>query len=198
MTAGRPREFDYDKALDQAIRVFWAKGYEGASMPDLTEAMGMNRPSVYAAFGNKEELFRKALARYAENAGVEIQKLLDVPRVCDAVERYLMYSADKLASPQTPRGCLAVQGALVGSEQSGGACSEASKTRERTVELLDARFKKAVDDGQLQQGTDTHALARFYTTIMQGMSVQSLSGVSCRELKAIAQQALKALPTIKV
>src|SRR5206468_3156330 len=81
---GRPREFDADKALDQALRIFWKHGYEGASLPELTRAMGINRPSMYAAFGNKEALFRKAVERYMQMAGGWIQEALEQPTGADA------------------------------------------------------------------------------------------------------------------
>lgn len=194
MTAGRPREFDYDKALDQAVRVFWSKGFEGTSMPDLTDAMGMNRPSIYAAFGNKEELFRKALERYSQNAVAHFRTLLNAPTVREAVERFLLGSADSYACTETPRGCMSVQAALVGSEDCASACNEAARRREAIVEVLAERFKKGIMDGDLPAGTDTKELARFYTTVLQGMSVQSVGGASCAELKAIAHRALAALP----
>ncbi len=194
MAAGRPREFDYDKALDQAIHVFWKKGYEGTSMPDLTDAMGMNRPSIYAAFGNKEELFRKALERYSENAAVFFRKQLDKPDLRDAIESFLTGAVSSFSCNDKPRGCLSVQGALVGSDEAKTACKEASECREIVVTVLQERFKKALAEGDLATGTDIKELARFYTTIIQGMSVQSAGGATKKELSAIAQHALRALP----
>ena len=197
MTAGRPREFDYDKALDQAMHVFWRKGFEGTSLPDLTAAMGINRPSLYAAFGNKEELFRKALDRYAQNAAEHLRELLDVPTVQEAVERFLLGSADSLTCKENPRGCLAVQGALVGSEESKAACNEARAHRNALCKILQERFEQGIKDGDLPKKTDTLELARFYTTVLNGMSVQSVNGLGCAEMKAIAKRAIAALPVSK-
>src|SRR5207245_2576808 len=111
--AGRPRSFDLDKALDAALQVFWRKGYEGASLPDLTEAMGINRPSLYAAFGNKEELFRTVVIRYIEGPAAFVRKALDEPTARAAAERLLTGAVDLVTDPKNPRGCLLVQGALV-------------------------------------------------------------------------------------
>jgi AcrR family transcriptional regulator len=194
MTAGRPRQFDYDDALEKAMHVFWSKGFEGTSMPDLTEAMGMNRPSIYAAFGNKEELFRKALERYTEQSLAAFRDLLDAPTVREGLERLFCGSADKFACKERPRGCLAVQGALVGSADAANVCADTAKQREAMVDVLRERFERGLKEGDLKAGTDTAGLARFYVTILQGMAVQSASGVACADLKAIAHRALEALP----
>src|SRR5262245_44794102 len=115
---GRPREFDTDKALDAALAVFWSKGYEGAALPDLTDAMGINRPSLYAAFGNKEELFRRVVDRYIAGPAAYVRQTLKEPTARAAVERLLTQAIDVVTNPKTPRGCLLVSGALV----CGDAC----------------------------------------------------------------------------
>src|SRR5438094_9922303 len=107
-TVGRPRAFDVDEALDQALKVFWRKGYEGTSLPDLTKAMGINRPSLYAAFGNKEELFRKALDRYAEGPAAYAAEALNEPTARAVAELLLEGSVNLLTDPRNPRGCLVV------------------------------------------------------------------------------------------
>src|SRR5690242_19926669 len=109
---GRPRAFDPDKALDRALNVFWRKGYEGASLPDLTRAMGINRPSMYAAFGNKESLFRKAMDRYIKGPASYARQALDEPTARAVVDRLFEGMLDSMANPRNPRGCLVVQGAL--------------------------------------------------------------------------------------
>src|SRR5205823_4335567 len=122
---GRPREFDMDKALDRALKVFWRKGYEGASLPDLTKAMGINRPSLYAAFGNKEALFRKVLDRYVEGPAAYVRAALNEPTARAVAERLLAGAIDLLADPRNPRGCLMVQGAL--------ACGDATDSVRREL-----------------------------------------------------------------
>lgn len=194
MTAGRPRQFDYDAALDKAIHVFWQKGFEGASLPDLTDAMGINRPSMYAAFGNKEELFRKALARYADKSIVFMREQLDAPTVREGLERFFCGSAEAFSCTERPRGCFAVQGALVGSDECETARQDAIARREAVVTLLKERFERGVADGDLPRDADPAGLARFYATVMQGMAIQSASGASCAEMKDIAQRALAAFP----
>src|ERR1700732_2110079 len=114
---GRPRSFDIDGALDRALRVFWRKGYEGASLSDLTKAVGVSRPSLYAAFGGKEALFRKALDRYLNGPAAYTQEALKEPTARAVVQRLLRGAADLNTAPRNPGGCLTVQGAL--------ACGEA-------------------------------------------------------------------------
>src|SRR5271165_4690093 len=112
MPSGRTRQFDVDEALDRALEVFWARGYEGATLPDLTSAMGINRPSLYAAFGNKEELFRKVLDRYAKGPACYLREALEEPRARGVAERLLNGTIDAVTDRKNPRGCLMVQGAL--------------------------------------------------------------------------------------
>ena len=114
MAMGRPRAFDMDQALDQALHVFWEKGYVGTSINDLTEAMGINRPSLYAAFGNKEKLFKKALDRYEDLRDQILEEAFAAPTAREAVTRLLEGTAERLSDKCNPRGCLMVQGALSG------------------------------------------------------------------------------------
>src|SRR5213592_3854099 len=109
-TVGRPRAFDVDQALDQALKVFWRKGYEGASLPDLERAMGINRPSLYAAFGNKAALFRKAMDRYQEGPGRFVREALQEPTARRVAERLIRGGVELVSNPKQPRGCFAVQG----------------------------------------------------------------------------------------
>jgi len=141
MAMGRPREFDPDQALDRALRVFWRSGYEGASMADLTEAMGITKPSLYAAFGNKEELFRKALDRYVDGPGGYVQVALAKPTAREVVEHLLYHAADAVTDPENPPGCLAVQGAL--------CCGEAAETIKQ--ELMSRRYICAIVQGMAVQ-----------------------------------------------
>jgi AcrR family transcriptional regulator len=191
---GRPRAFDADKALDKALRVFWAKGYEGATLADLTRAMGINPPSLYAAFGNKEGLFRKALGRYTDDRGRFIRDCLAHPRARAALELLLAGSADALTDPDTPHGCLVVQGALSCGESADPVKRELADRRAETEEALRERLKRARAEGELPQDCDPAALSRYFVTVLHGMAVQAASGASRKELRQTAKLALSAWP----
>src|SRR3546814_9345502 len=147
MVMGRPRSFDFDGALDRALEVFWRKGYEGTSMSDLTEAMGIARPSLYAAFGNKEELFCKALDRYVEQKVAHVWKAFEEPTARGVAERLLHGGADMLTDPCHPRGCLAVQGALSCGDAADSVRQELATRRGKMEALLSQRFERAKAEG---------------------------------------------------
>lgn len=195
MQKGRPREFDADNALDKALHVFWSRGYEGTSLSDLTEAMGINRPSLYAAFGNKEELFRRALDRYAETGPGALQRAsLNEPTARAVVERLLTVTAESLTDPKHPRGCLAVQGALSCGEAAQSVKDELCARRAAGEARLRERFERAKAEGDLAPDSDPASLARYIATVVQGMSVQGAGGASRAELLKVAELALKAWP----
>lgn len=191
---GRPREFDAQKALDQAVELFWAKGYEGTSMTDLTEAIGVNRPSLYAAFGGKEQLFIKALGRYQERIGAFAAPSLTLPSARGSVEAFLHALATFQSSPGTPQGCLLVQGALAGSEESRRVSQILCEVRESGVEMFRRCLERARDQGELPPSTDLDALARYFGTVAQGISVQAASGVSGQELHNTITIAMRSWP----
>lgn len=195
MSAGRPREFNTEEALDKALHVFWEKGYEGASLPDLTEAMGINRPSLYAAFGNKEELFRKALDRYIELKKKHLEETLNEPTAKKAVQKLLYGIADGSACTESPKGCLLVQGALSCGDESQGIKQELANRRALTESALRRRFERSLAEGDLPPTASAADLARFVSTVMQGMAVQSTSGASVEDLRGIADWAVKAFNT---
>jgi AcrR family transcriptional regulator len=195
MAAGRPRKFDYDKALDHAMRVFWEKGYDGTSMSDLTAAMCMNRPSIYAAYGNKEELFCKAMDRYAAQASVFINAQLDKPTLKESLSALLCGVVQAYSGRDNPKGCMAVQGALACSDEAQGVRKHATQGREKMVKILELRFVRAVQDNELPKDSDITGLARFFVAIMQGLSVQSAGGVSDETMREIAHRALMVLPS---
>jgi AcrR family transcriptional regulator len=174
------------------MRVFWAKGYEGASLSDLTQAMRINRPSLYAAFGNKEQLFRKVLDRYMDGPVAWFGKALGAPKARDVVEEIFLGTARMADDPRIPAGCLMVQGAL--------ACADTSVRKEvaarRTaVELaLRRRLQRATREGDLPKNADPGELAGYVMTIVRGMAVQSVGGASSDQLQRIAQIALRAWP----
>ena len=191
---GRPRSFDIDKALDRALRVFWHKGYEGTSLSDLTKATGVNRPSLYAAFGNKETLFRKAVDRYADGPAAYVRKALEEPRARVVAERLLRGAVDLLTDPRTPPGCLMVQGALSCGEEADSIRQELVSRRAAGQAAIRQRFKRAIRDGDLPTGTNSADLARFMATVIHGMAVQAASGASRGELRRVAETAMRAWP----
>ena len=195
MAMGRPRAFDRDQALDQALHVFWQNGYEGTSIADLTEAMGINPPSLYAAFGNKETLFREALDRYEARRDEIMAEAFAAPTAREAMTRLLEGTADRLSDKGKPRGCLMVQGALCGGEECETVKRDLASRRAGGEALIRERLKRAKREGDLPNDADPAALARFVSTILQGMSVQASGGATRKELHAIADIALRAWPT---
>jgi AcrR family transcriptional regulator len=191
---GRPREFDTDQALDRALEIFWRKGYEGASLAELTEAMGINRPSLYAAFGNKEALFRRALDRYADGPAAYTRAALNAPTAREVAERLLTGAADALTDPCHPPGCLGVMGALTCGEAADSIREELCMRRASFERQLSQRLERAKAEADLPAGTDCADLARLVMTITQGMSVQAASGATRNDLRKVADMALKAWP----
>ncbi len=191
---GRPRAFDCEKALDAALLVFWEKGYEGASLADLTRAMGINRPSLYAAFGNKEALFRKVLDRYLAKASLTMQEAFREPTARGVVEHWLRLNADNLTDPKRPRGCLVVHGALVCGDESSPIRQELIARREAGQAAFLERFKRAKAEGDLPPESDPAGLARFVSAVTYGMAVEAMNGASRAELRSLARTALKAWP----
>jgi AcrR family transcriptional regulator len=194
MAMGRPREFDVDKALDLALQVFWRKGYEGASMADLTQTMGITKPSLYSAFGNKEELFRKALDRYVDGPGGYVQIGLEKPTARAVVEHLLYNAADAVTDPDYPPGCLAVQGALSCGDAAESIKQELMLRRAKGEEDLRKRFERAIAEGDLPTGSDAADLARYISAILQGMAVQAAGGTNREQLRKIADVTLRTWP----
>src|SRR5437660_10340480 len=182
-TVGRPRAFDVDEALDQALKVFWRKGYEGASLPDLTRAMGINRPSLYAAFGNKEALFRKALDRYHDGPAAYVREALEEPTARAVAERLLGGTIDVLTDPRNPRGCLMVQGALACGEAAESGRRELAARRLAGEAAIRERFERAISDGDLAVDSHPADLARYVVAVLHGMAVQAAGGASRAELR---------------
>jgi AcrR family transcriptional regulator len=194
MPKGRPRAFDIDQALERALQVFWRKGYEGTTLPDLTKALGINRPSLYAAFGNKEALFRKALDHYAQGPAGYVRKALAEPTARAVVEQLLQGAINSLTDPRNPPGCLNVQGALACGEESESIRQELISRRNAGEVALRHRFELARSEGDLPADSDPADLARYIVTLLHGMSVQATGGASREELLRVRDLALRALP----
>jgi len=189
---GRPRAFDTDVALERAMHVFWSKGYEGAALSDLTRAMRINRPSLYAAFGNKEQLFRKVLDRYMNGPVAFIGRALTAPKARDVVEKIFLGTAGMADDPRIPAGCLMVQGAL--------SCGDASVRKEVAARraaaeaALRRRLQRAKREGDLPKNADPADLAHYVMTVVRGMAVQSAGGAKRDQLRRVAEIALRAWP----
>jgi AcrR family transcriptional regulator len=192
MSVGRPRNFDYDEALDQALKVFWKKGYEGTTLPDLTAAMGINRPSMYAAFGNKEELFRKAIERYVAHFSAHFAEALKEPTARLVVEKLLCGGLNVVTNQDNPLGCFLVQGALACGDTADCLKQEVANRRRAGEELLTQRFIQAKETGDLPPQINAADLARYVFVLTYGMSVQANSGVSKNELMRIVEIGLRA------
>jgi len=194
MAIGRPRAFDRDEALNQALAVFWRQGYEGASLADLTTAMGISPPSLYAAFGNKAGLFRAVLDRYAADAAGFLATVLAAPTARAVAETLLRGVAEMQTRPGLPPGCLLVQGALSCSAEGEPIRRELICRRSADEAALRERFEQALAVGDLSADADPAALARYLTTVSQGMAVHATAGASRAELQAVAEIALRAWP----
>ncbi|MFE4086095.1 TetR/AcrR family transcriptional regulator [Streptomyces sp. YIM B13502] len=191
---GRPRGFDAEEALEKAMLVFWEHGYEGASLATLTRAMGISTTSMYAAFGNKEELFRKALERYTEGPGGYLARALQEPTAREVATAILAGTVRTTTRPSPPRGCLGVQGALSTSDAGQGVRDLLAAWRNDGCGSVRERFERAVADGDLPPGADPALLARYVTTLAFGIAVQAASGIGRDELQAMADAALRTWP----
>ena len=191
---GRPRTFNQEQALDRAMHVFWEKGYEGASMHDLTAAMGIQPASLYAAFGNKEAVFELALAHYLAGPAAFMRAALEEPSAYAVAEHILRQTAEFLTARRARYGCMTIQAALVGSKQTKGVRQKLIRLRVRAQNALRRRFEQSKSDGDLPEHADTAGLADLITCVFQGMTVQAINGASREQLLLIANTALRAWP----
>jgi AcrR family transcriptional regulator len=191
---GRPRAFDEDAALEKAMCVFWRKGFEATSMADLTEAMGINPPSLYAAFGNKESLFLRVLERYAEGPAGFVMKALAAPTAREVAERRLYGAVDSLRNSERPPGCLVVLEAARCSNADDPIGQKLSSFCDAAHQAFVKRFKRAKAEGDLPKNADPVALARYLGTVAQGIAVQAASGASRSELRKVVEIALRQWP----
>ncbi len=192
---GRPREFCVDQALTAALGVFWTKGYEGSSLSDLTEAMGITRPSLYAAFGNKEELFRKALDLYEREKLAYVSEALAAPTSRGVVERLLTGALENLGGSECePRGCLRVITSMTCGAEAASVREDLHARRASSQAALVARMAKAVADGDFPAGTDPESITNYLLAILQGLSVQANSGASHEQLEDVVRTSLAVWP----
>lgn len=195
-TKGRPREFCADAALAAALRVFWSKGYEGASMAELTEAMGITKPSLYAAFGNKEALFHKALDLYEAEKLDYTRAALEQPTARKVAEHFMRGALEMHASAGDPRGCLGVISSVACGAEAECIKAEVIARRASSQAALVARFQQAQDAGELPPHLDAEGLTSYLYALLQGMAVQAGSGVSRAELERLVNTSLALWPTV--
>jgi AcrR family transcriptional regulator len=191
---GRRREFDVDEALDAALCVFWRKGYEGTSYADLVDATGAQRPALYSAFGNKESLFRKALARYDERYLDYIPAALERPTAREVAEHLIKHAIELNTRYADRTGCLGVNGALASSDDAEPVRRALVEFRAAGQARLRERFELAIEDGDLTPKAKPDTLAAFVMTLTQGLAVQAKAGVDRRTLEEVAELALASWP----
>jgi len=192
---GRPLSFDRDKALENAMHVFWERGYEAASISELTTAMGITPPSLYTAFGDKERLFLEAIERYAGGPGGGAPRALaEEPTARAAIQRLLEEAAEELTRSCHPAGCMVVMAATNCSVASAHVQAALAKRRAASEAGIRDRIEQGIREGELPADTDAAALANFYTTVFQGMSIQARDGATRASLIATTQSAMRAWP----
>jgi AcrR family transcriptional regulator len=191
---GRPRGFDRELALEAAMLVFWAHGFEGASLTALTTAMGINRPSLYAAFGDKAALFREAVARYGIGPGRYVRRALGRPTARQVAETLLRGAVAAATDPAHPSGCLWVQGALVAAPESSAIRADMAAIRDGGIAQVRERLDRARREHDLPAHTDIDALTLFLVSVMNGIAVQASSGRSREALNGVVDLALTAWP----
>lgn len=193
-TRGRPREFDTEVALAAALRVFWTKGYDSASLNDLTEAMGITRPSLYAAFGNKEDLFKSALDLYEREKLAYIGEALAAPTARE-VAANLLSGAIATISEGECRGCMGVIATITCGTEDQSIRSHLDRIGRDSRSALVARMQRGIDAGEFPPGTDAEVTTQYLMTVLRGLSVQAQAGLSLEELRQVADATMAMWPS---
>jgi len=191
---GRPRGFDREEALRRAMEVFWAVGYEGATLTDLQEAMGgITAPSLYAAFGSKEKLFREAVELYSRTLGLPMMKALaEGPTARASIEALLQGAVEAFTKPGAPRGCMLVLAAINSAPANRSVRDYLRGLRARRRKAIRQRMRRGVVEGELSPGLDLGALASFYTTVVDGLAIQARDGAPRKALRFAVECAMAA------
>ena len=193
---GRPRILDRENGLSVAAKLFWTHGYEGTSIADLTSAMKITAPSLYATFGSKEELYRQALDYHIDQVTKRRLEVLqqDGLSAYEAVKFYLYDAAASMTAPDKPRGCMISTAVLQHAKENETVAKNVATRRDGAIHLMKSRLDRAVIEEELPLNTDTESLARFYLAIVQGMSAQACDGACEQRLKSLIEIALNAWP----
>lgn len=193
--AGRPRAFDREQALNTALDLFWRHGYEGTSTAQLTAAIGIAPPSLYAAFGSKDALYREALALYGERyGGFLTQPMSGTGSARAAIEQMLLAAARQFSDGQHPLGCMVAAGELQASPGQDALMAEVAGRRHAAQLAIRARLNRARQDGELPADTDTTTLAAYFAMVIQGLAVQARDGAKAALLKRLVELAMQAWP----
>ena len=173
------------------MEVFWQRGYEGTSISDLTAVMGINSPSLYAAFGSKEELFREAIDLYDTTDGSASERALrEGPTARAAIEAMLRDNAEIYADPAKPSGCMVVLGTTTWTPDNEAVREYLAGIRHKTFELIGDRLERGVADGEIPPEADVEGLAAYYNTVLEGLSIQARDGASRESMHAIIDCAM--------
>ena len=193
---GRPRILDKENGLAVAASLFWEHGYEGTSIAQLTSAMKITAPSLYATFGSKEALYQQALDYHIQKITQRRLEVLQQAGISayDAVKFYLYDAADSMTNPNQPRGCMISTAVLQHAEENQAVAQSVAKRRDDAIHLMKSRLDRAVTEGELAADTDTESLSRFYLAIVQGMSAQACDGACNQRIKRLIDIALTAWP----
>jgi AcrR family transcriptional regulator len=192
-TKGRPRSFDENQAIDSAMRVFWEKSFEGTTMTDLTDATGLSRSSIHAAFGSKEGLFLKAVERYKSEQMRYIPKALAEPTLPRAIEALFRGMVNSLSIPGNPKGCLSIHGALACGTDGELVTQVMAKWRRFNENRLKERIQQAQREGELGRDVNAADYARYIATIMIGIGIQAVNGAGRAELTRMVDMTLQFL-----
>ncbi|WP_420144839.1 TetR/AcrR family transcriptional regulator [Sphingobium sp.] len=192
VTRGRPREFDPEEALSAALQVFWTRGYEGASLAELTEAMGITKPSLYACFGNKEALFHKALDLYERDKLCYMRSALDAPTARGVAERLLRGT---LQIQTGGNACLGVISMVACTTQAESIKADVIARRASSDKALVERLERAKAEGDLPAGIEPAAMATYLIAVVQGMGVQASGGATIAQLEQLVETALAMWPS---
>lgn len=194
-TRGRPRQFDRDVALQRGMEVFWARGYEATQVSDLLSALAMSPPSFYAAFHSKEAFYREAIDLYLSTVGgLGMKALQALPDVRAALKAMLDASIEVALSSASAGGCMVSLGLIHAQAQNAGLRDHLRDLRRITSLMICDRLQRGVADGQLPSDLDPDEMARFFATVLHGLSLQAQDGASAEDLAAVAVTALSVLP----